>query len=95
MCASPSVRAVFAVFFVAAMAAGTLMAQEANPACDRACLNGFIDRYLAALEARDPSRLPLTENARYTENCVTLKLGDGLWGPSSRWAPISAGWSIP
>ena len=50
------------------------------PVCDRACLNGFIDSYLAALAAKDPSKLPLTGEARYTENGSTLKLGDGLWG---------------
>ena len=52
----------------------------APPVCDRACLNGFIDTYLQALAAKDPSKLPLTEEARYTENGSTLKLGDGLWG---------------
>ncbi len=52
----------------------------APPVCDRACLNGFIDQYLQALAAKDPSKLPLTEEARYTENGSTLKLGDGLWG---------------
>jgi hypothetical protein len=50
------------------------------PVCDRACLNGMIDAYLAALVAKAPSRLPLTKDARFTENGVTLKLGDGLWG---------------
>jgi hypothetical protein len=40
----------------------------------------MIDGYLAALAAKDPSRLPLTKDARFTENGVTLKLGDGLWG---------------
>ena len=61
---------------------GTLVAaQGASGSCDRACLNGFVDQYVAALAARDPSRLPLTPAARYTENGVTLKLGDGMWGP--------------
>ncbi len=50
------------------------------PVCDRACLEGFIDRYMQALAAHDPARLPLTGEARYTENGATLKLGDGLWG---------------
>ena len=34
-----------------------------------------------ALVARDPARLPLARNAKYTENGVQLKLGDGMWGP--------------
>jgi len=49
--------------------------------CDRACLEGFVNQYLAALAAHDPSRLPLAKNARYTENGQTLKLNDGMWGP--------------
>ena len=49
--------------------------------CDRACLEGFVNLYLDALVAKDPSRLPLTANARYTENGIELKLGDGMWGP--------------
>jgi hypothetical protein len=56
-------------------------ARAADAPCDRACLNGFIDQYIAALVAHDPSKLPLTKNARYTENGQTLKLGDGMWGP--------------
>jgi hypothetical protein len=55
--------------------------RAADTPCDRACLNGFVDQYLAALVARDPSKLPLTKTARYTENGQTLKLGDGMWGP--------------
>jgi hypothetical protein len=49
-------------------------------ACDRACLYGFLDQYLAALRAKDPSRLPLTRNVRYSENNVMMKIGDGVWG---------------
>ena len=35
--------------------------------CDRACLENVIDQYLAALAARDPQRLPLSADVRYTE----------------------------
>jgi hypothetical protein len=48
--------------------------------CDRACLIGLVDQYLAALVAHDPGRLPLRAGARYTENAVELRLGDGMWG---------------
>ena len=54
-------------------------ATVAPPTCDRACLEGFLDTYLKALAAHAPSSLPLTRDARYTENGATLKLGDGLW----------------
>ena len=67
---------------------GTAAAQTSNgqtvvvkpPVCDRACLEGFIDGYLQALVARDPSKLQLTRDARFTENGAELKPGDGLWG---------------
>jgi hypothetical protein len=65
------------------MIALLLTASVYGQTCDRACLNGFVDLYWSALVAHDPDRLPLTPNARYTENGVTLKLGDGMWGPPS------------
>ena len=49
-------------------------------ACDRACLYGFLDQYLDALKAKDPSRLPLAKGFRYSENNVMMKIGDGVWG---------------
>jgi hypothetical protein len=52
-----------------------ISARAAEPACDRACLEGFVDQYLAALVAQDPSKLALAKNARYTENGQELKLG--------------------
>ncbi len=50
------------------------------PACDRACLYGFMDRYLDALVHKDPAKLPWAPHARFTENNVELSIGDGLWG---------------
>lgn len=47
--------------------------------CDRECLSGLTDRYLDALVAREPSRLPLAPAVRFTENGQRLELGDGLW----------------
>jgi hypothetical protein len=47
--------------------------------CDRACLEGFVDRYLDALVAHDPARLPLAGNVRFTENGVRLDIGDAQW----------------
>jgi hypothetical protein len=48
--------------------------------CDRQCLYGFVDQYLAALVARDPARLPWAASVQFTENNVTLPVGEGLWG---------------
>jgi hypothetical protein len=47
--------------------------------CDRACLNGFVDHYLSAMLAHDPSRLPVAKTVKFTEDGVPLELGDGLW----------------
>ncbi len=47
--------------------------------CDRACLEGFANQYLAALLAHSPSKLPLARNVRYTENGQDLKMNDGMW----------------
>ncbi|MEO8260125.1 MAG: hypothetical protein ABI868_22455 [Acidobacteriota bacterium] len=53
-------------------------AVSAGP-CDRACLEGHVDRYLAAMVAHDPRRLPTTAPVRFSENDVPLRLGDALW----------------
>jgi hypothetical protein len=48
-------------------------------ACDRDCLKGLMDEYLAALVAHDPSRLHTAPDAKFTENTNRMALGDGLW----------------
>lgn len=53
--------------------------QAAEVECNRACLSGFMDKYINALLAHDPSQLPVTRNVKYTENGVRITLGDGLW----------------
>jgi len=50
------------------------------PACDRKCLYGFVDQYLAALVAKDPARLPWAAHVKFTENNVELEVGWGAWG---------------
>jgi hypothetical protein len=47
--------------------------------CDRDCLKGMITQYIDALVAHDPSRLPLADNVRFTEDSKVLKPGEGLW----------------
>ena len=48
-------------------------------ACDRACLEGFVDRYLEAMAANDPSKVKLSPHLKLTENGAILTPGDGLW----------------
>jgi hypothetical protein len=51
--------------------------------CDRACLKGLVDSYLAALVAHDPSRMPIALEVKFVENTVPLHPGDGLWKTAS------------
>ena len=44
----------------------------------REALYALADSYLAALAARDPSRLPWAEEVAFSENNVLLMIGDGL-----------------
>ncbi|HTV76849.1 MAG TPA: DUF2188 domain-containing protein [Steroidobacteraceae bacterium] len=50
------------------------------PALDRAALYRVLDRYLAALRARDAARVRWAPRAVHVENNVVLVPGDGLWG---------------
>lgn len=46
---------------------------------ERERLLGFAERYLDALVAHEPGRLPLSPAVRFTENTQQLPLGSGLW----------------
>jgi hypothetical protein len=66
--------------------------------CDRQCLYGVLDTYLAALQARDVQKVQWAEQARYSENSVELAPGDGMWGTVTaldsyemRFADVKAG----
>jgi hypothetical protein len=64
---------------IAAIPRVTTTTQSRARSCDRACLEGFVDRYLAAVAADDPSAVPLARNVRFTENGQVLPVGEGLW----------------
>ena len=51
--------------------------------CDRTCLEGLINQYLAAVVAHDPSKLPLSKDVKYSENYQMLEVGDGFWKTAS------------
>ena len=65
------------VCVVLLVGAGRAAAQDG--ACNRQCLEGFVDRYLDALVKHDPHAVPLATNVRFTENGQRLTVGDGLW----------------
>lgn len=76
---------------IAATAAAGQRGQGAT--CDRACLLGLADTYIAALAAHDPSKAPLAPNARFTEQAKMIPVGDGLWksavaGPTTFKIPV-------
>jgi hypothetical protein len=64
----------------AALVAAQPVAAATAPACDRACLEGFADRYMAALPKHDIRGLPWAGLVKFTENNVALEIGDGAWG---------------
>jgi len=68
-----------AVFLWSAIAPVGGHAQGNSGACDRACLEGFVDRYLDAVVAHDPKLVPLSRNVKFTENGVRLEIGDSHW----------------
>ena len=68
-----------AVFFMAWGSNTAANAQSDDTACSRENLKGLVDKYFAALEAHDPSGLPLAPDVRYTENGVELSVGKGFW----------------
>ena len=61
----------------------TPAAKSATQPCDSDCLVGLADRYMDALAAQDPSRVPWAPRVRYTENSVSMMIGDGIWGAIS------------
>lgn len=70
-------RAVAVVVAVSFAMLGRIIAQA--PPCDRGCLNGIVDTYLAAMVAHDPAKAALARGARFTENTGLLDVGEGLW----------------
>ena len=61
---------------------GTVAAAQGRPsaaACDRACLTGMANAYLAALAAHDPSKASLAPDVKFTEQAKPLRVGEGLW----------------
>ena len=76
--------AAVAILFVSGGVLAVAQQLQAGPAqCDRACLNNTVDRYLAALVAHDPSRVAIAANAKFVENTVPMKPGEGLWKTAS------------
>jgi hypothetical protein len=71
-----------AILIAASFAGGFRAIHAAGPPaadCDRACLDGFMEQYLAALVKHDPAGLPVAADLKSTENTKPVALGEGLW----------------
>ena len=67
-------------FFALVMMAGAcLVSAYAQSACTRDSLKGTIGQYFSALEAHNPSSLPLAAKVKFTENGVEMPVGEGFW----------------
>jgi len=46
--------------------------------CNRACLEGLMEQYIAALLEHDPKRLPLSADVKYSEAAYLSKTRDAM-----------------
>ena len=64
-----------------------ILASAQGTKCDRACLTDMMTRYLNAMVAHDSSSLPVAPNAKFTEDTVQMKLGEGAWKTVTKLRP--------
>ena len=70
-------RLKFTLAFLLAITVSSSMARAAD--CDRECLRGTITGYLNAMIAHKPASVAVSDKVRFTEDAVTMELGEGLW----------------
>jgi hypothetical protein len=75
-----------ALAFIAVLTVPTPAAAQPS-ACHRACLGDVLTRYLDSLIAHDPTRAPLADNARFTEDAADKPIGDGFWKTATKIRP--------
>jgi hypothetical protein len=76
-------KAIYSIIIIVSILSGFVNSVSAADLCDRKCLEGYIDKVLAAMIAHNPGQLMLAKDVRYTENGVRLIPGDGMWGTLS------------
>lgn len=65
---------------IAALAPMLSASAQTSESCDRACLEGWVDRYLVAMRDGDVDPALFARGVKFTENGVRLPLGnEGLW----------------
>jgi hypothetical protein len=65
-------------FFILGCNAAAI-AQSTGQACTREGLKAITAKYFTALEAHNPSSLPLASGVKYTENGLAVAVGKGAW----------------
>ncbi len=70
----------FAFVGISLLLPAVLFAQIPAVKCDRACLEGYVDKYLDAMLAHKVNPTIFARECKFTENGVRLPLGnEGLW----------------
>jgi hypothetical protein len=77
-------RTVVLVLLLVLFAIQSSAQAPAAGSCDRECLRGLITQYLNAMVEHNPKALPTAPGARFTEDTVTMPLGEGLWKNASK-----------
>jgi hypothetical protein len=72
------------IWFLALGGNTAATAQSSDSACTREGLKTITDRFFTALEAHNPSGLPLASGVKYTENGVEVAIGKGVWETASK-----------
>ena len=82
-----SIRAGLAALAVCVAAPGAAQVAgvpQAEHACQRECLEGFVDKYLAAMAKGGFDETLFARDVRFTENGIELPLGnEGLWATTT------------
>jgi hypothetical protein len=60
-------------------AAAAVSTEGLGITCDRACLIGVMDQYLAAMIAHNPAEAAFATHVKFTENGVVLPIGTAAW----------------
>ncbi len=68
-----------AIWFLALTGNTTAIAQSDDSVCTREGLKTITDKFFTALEAHNPSGVPLASDVRYTENGIDVPVGKGAW----------------
>jgi hypothetical protein len=67
------------IWFLALGGSTAAIAQSSGSACTREGLKSITDRFFTALEAHNPSGVPMAPNVKYTENGIAVAIGKGSW----------------